>query len=178
MSKLKSFWTHKVYQVAQSSIELSLRSSEWGPALQAVLPMVSSSASGDEAHPFCPFRMSVRGAVPTKPFIGRVPAAWLTCWQELAAEDLTTSDVLLSALCQLCHQHCSLLWHHKFLSVSWPFHLFVFCFSLLNSLGPFPSLLDCRKRKLYDQTGVVCVLNSWHMHGGKKLSPGARRWGR
>lgn len=55
---------------------------------------------------------------------------------------------------------------------------FVFCSSPLNFLGPFPSLLDYCKRKWYDQTGVVCILNSCHMHEGKKLSPRARRWGR
>jgi len=175
MSKLKSLWTCKVCQVTHCSAELSPRRGECArlPVPQQQCCPCSPgqgdrAASRDEDHPYCCSRMSVRGAEPANPFASRLPAAMQTsagCWGPYR------SGVFLHAMCQLCQQHCCLLWHCEFQSGVWPFRLFVLfsVFSHLNLLGPFPSLLDCCKRKWYDQTGVVCVLNSWHMHEGSCL---------
>lgn len=148
MSKLKSFWTCKVYQVTHSSVELSqgavsvegrwvLLHVPWKSCCPWSTGVCDSTAGRDEDHPFCFSRVIGRGAEPTNLFVGKVPAA---CWHADEYWLLRTFLLLvvLSAVCQLCHQHCCLLWHHEFLSVLGLF-IYLSCFLVFpfKFLWPF-----------------------------------------
>lgn len=72
-----------------------------------------------------------------------LPHTWV-----LAAEGLATAGVLLSAVCQLCHQHCCLLWHQEFLNGFWPFRLSCFLFFPFKFLWPFSQPVGLLQEKM------------------------------
>lgn len=60
----------------------------------------------------------------------------------------TSAGVLLSAVCQLCHQHCCLLWHQEFLNGFWPFRLSCFLFFPFKFPWPFSQPVGLLQEKM------------------------------
>lgn len=159
MSKLQSFCTGRVCQVAPPSAERSRRSGECGrqvaPAPRAwkAVPVVPRQVGGccwsgwraatSLRRSERAMRVAERARVRRRGACCPLPAARAVCrgpyhfWRPVICCVPAVPPALLLAFTARIPS-----WFLAFSS-----GCLVFCFSLSNFLGPFPSLLDCCKRK-------------------------------